>query len=136
MRSHRGTRQSSRPQSANNPFRHYEHVRRPWYLRRNAPQNTSNNNENSDVDLDIRDLVSRGDRTARGSNTSEYLQKMIVRLAYLVRQQRALARNNNINRRLDGSRQPETTRDNDDRQMEEIREATRLRARYEEYVCL
>jgi len=67
----------------------------------------------------------------RGSNTSEYLQKMILRLEWLVQQQRALARNSNINRGgLNGdSRQSETNRENDNREMEEIREATRLRAR-------
>lgn len=122
LRSHRG-RQGPWSQSANNPFlRHYE-LRRPWYLRRSAFQNSSssNNNDNLDVDIDIRDRT-------RGSNTSEYLQKMILRLELLVRQQRALARNSN--RRLNGNnRQSETNRENDNREMEEIREATRLRAR-------
>ncbi|XP_011872893.1 PREDICTED: uncharacterized protein LOC105564813 isoform X2 [Vollenhovia emeryi] len=116
--SHRG-RQSPRSQSANSPF---QHVRRPWYLRRNATQNRgSSNNDNVDADTDTRDRT-------RGSNTSEYLQKMIVRLKLLVQQQRALARNSN--RRLSGNnRQSETNRENDNREMEEIREATRLRAR-------
>lgn len=122
MRSSHRRRQSLRSQSANNPFRHCEHVRRPWNLRRNAPQNNNgSNNDGLDVDIDIRDRT-------RGSNTSEYLQKMILRLELLVRQQRALARN--TNRRLNGNnRQSETSRDNDNREMEEIREATRLRAR-------
>ncbi|XP_071642192.1 uncharacterized protein [Temnothorax longispinosus] len=121
LKSLRG-RQSSRSQAPNNPFRHCEHVRRPWHLRRNASQNNdSSNNDNLDVDIDIRDRT-------RGSNTSEYLQKMILRLELLVRQQRALARNSN--RRLNGNnRQSETNRENDNREMEEIREATRLRAR-------
>jgi len=120
LRSHR-RRQSLRSQS-NNPFRHCEHVRRPWHLRRNTSQNSSSsNNDNLDVDIDIRDRT-------RGTNTSEYLQKMILRLELLVRQQRALARNSN--RRLNSNnRQSETSRDNDNREMEEIREATRLRAR-------
>lgn len=66
----------------------------------------------------------------RSSNTSEYLQKMILRLEWLVQQQRALARNSNVNRGLNGdNRQSETNRENDNREMEEIREATRLRAR-------
>jgi len=120
LRSHR-RRQSLRSQSANNPFRHCEHVRRPWHLRRNTSQNSGgSNNDNLDVDIDIRDRT-------RGTNTSEYLQKMILRLELLVRQQRALARNSN--RRLNNNRQSETSRDNDNREMEEIREATRLRAR-------
>ncbi|XP_072765111.1 uncharacterized protein [Anoplolepis gracilipes] len=120
LRSHRGTRQNLRTQT-NNPFRHCEHVRRPWNLRRNASQSSSSNN-NDCLDADI-------DRT-RSSNTSEYLQKMILRLETLVRQQRALARNSNNNRGSDGdNRRSETNRDNDNREMEEIREATRLRAR-------
>ncbi|KAG5334499.1 AMRA1 protein, partial [Acromyrmex charruanus] len=123
LRSHRFM-QRLRSLSANNPFRHCEHIRRPWYLRRNGSQNNGNSNSSNDgldVDIDIRDRT-------RGSNTSEYLQKMILRLELLVRQQRALARNSN--RRLNGNnRQSETSRDNDNREMEEIREATRLRAR-------
>ncbi|XP_012529388.1 putative uncharacterized protein DDB_G0282133 isoform X2 [Monomorium pharaonis] len=112
-------RQSLRSQSTNNPFRSCEHIRRPWHLRRNTSQNSgSTSTDNLDVGID---------RT-RGSNTSEYLQKMILRLELLVRQQRALARNSN--RRLNNNnRQSETSRDNDNREMEEIREATRLRAR-------
>lgn len=117
-------RQNLRSQSANNPFRHCEHVRRPWHLRiPDASQNSGNNNNDNldaDIDIDIRDRT-------RGSNTSEYLQKMILRLELLVRQQRALARNSN--RRLNDNRQSETNRENDNREMEEIREATRLRAR-------
>lgn len=106
----------------NNPFRPFEHVRRPWHLCRNASQSSgSSNNDNLDADIDIRDRM-------QSSNTSEYLQKMILRLELLVRQQRALARNSN--RRLNGNnRQSETSRDNDNREMEEIREATRFRAR-------
>lgn len=66
----------------------------------------------------------------QSSNTSEYLQKMILRLETLVRQQRALAWNSNTNRGSDGdNRRSESSRDNDNREMEEIREATRLRAR-------
>ncbi|KAM0734884.1 Activating molecule in BECN1-regulated autophagy protein 1 [Formica fusca] len=115
-------RQNLRTQS-NNPFRHckMKNLRRPWILRRNTFQcNSSNNNDCLDVDID---------RT-RSSNTSEYLQKMILRLETLVRQQRALARNSNTNRGSDGdNRRSEASRDNDNREMEEIREATRLRAR-------
>lgn len=123
LRLHRD-RQNLRSQSANNQFRHCEHVRRPWHLRiPDESQNSgSSNNDNLDADIDI-DIQ---DRT-RGSNTSEYLQKMILRLELLVRQQRALARNSN--RRLNDNRQSETNRENDNREMEEIREATRLRAR-------
>lgn len=110
------------PLSANNPFRHYDHVRR-WHLRRNASPNSSgSNNDGLDTDVDARDRL-------RGTNTSEYLQKMILRLETLVRQQKALARNSIMNRRLDGNRQSEANRENDNREMEEIREATRLRAR-------
>lgn len=109
---------------SNNPFRHCDHVRRPWNLRRNTSQSSSsNNNDCLDADIDIRDRT-------RSSNTSEYLQKMILRLETLVRQQRALARNSNTNRGSDGdNRRSEANRDNDNREMEEIREATRLRAR-------
>lgn len=111
-------RQNLRTQS-NNLFRHCKHVRRPWNLRRNTFQpNNSNNNDCLDVDVD---------RT-RSSNTSEYLQKMILRLETLVRQQRALARNSNRGSGGD-NRRSEASRDNDNREMEEIREATRLRAR-------
>jgi len=121
---HRGARQNSRPQSANNPFRHCEHVKRSWpVLRRNACANTSSsNNDNLDTDADGRDRL-------RGSNTSEYLQKMILRLESLVRQQKALARNSNMNTRLNGNSQQSEARENDNREMEEIRDATRLRAR-------
>ncbi|KYN00117.1 Activating molecule in BECN1-regulated autophagy protein 1 [Cyphomyrmex costatus] len=122
LRSHRFM-QRLRSLSTNNSFRQCEHIRRPWYLRRNT-QNNGNGNSNNDgldVDIDIRDRM-------LGSNTSKRLQKMILRLEMLVRQQRALARNSG--RRLNGNnRQSETNRDNDNREMEEIREATRLRAR-------
>ncbi|RLU21811.1 hypothetical protein DMN91_006187 [Ooceraea biroi] len=86
----------------------------------NTNIDASNNDGN---DIDARERL-------RGSNTSEYLQKMILRLESLVRQQKALARNSNMNRRLNSNnRQSEANRENDNREMEEIREATRLRAR-------
>ncbi|XP_011267694.1 probable serine/threonine-protein kinase DDB_G0282963 isoform X3 [Camponotus floridanus] len=116
---HRRRRPNLRVQS-NNPFRHCKHVRRPWNLRRNTSQNNNNNNDGLDADID----------RMQSSNTSEYLQKMILRLETLVRQQRDLACNSNTNRGSDGdNRQSESGRDNDNREMEEIREATRLRAR-------
>jgi len=116
---HRRRRPNLRVQS-NNPFRHCKHVRRPWNLRRNTSQNNNNNNDGLDADID----------RMQSSNTSEYLQKMILRLETLVRQQRDLACNSNTNRGSDGdNRRSESSRDNDNREMEEIREATRLRAR-------
>ncbi|XP_043465249.1 probable WRKY transcription factor protein 1 isoform X3 [Leptopilina heterotoma] len=128
-----------------NPFRHYEH-RRPWPFRRNdsrmtngtsannssnsnnANNSTSNNNNNSSNN----NSSSNNNNTERNrvQNTSESLQAMIVRLESLVRQQRALARNSEINRGSDSDSQSETTRETTENQeMEEIGEFARLRAR-------
>lgn len=106
----RNTKQISRPPATNDLFRHYENVRRPWHLRRNAPSSSSSNSE----------------RDRR--QTTLHLQKMILRLESLIRQQRALARSSNINRGSDSDSQPEN-RDHVNQEMEQIRETTRLRAR-------
>ena len=98
-----------------NPFRHYENSRRPWHLRRNDPRSTNGSTSNSEK--------------TRVQNTSESLQAMIVRLESLVRQQRVLARNSEMNRGSDSDSQSETTNNTENQEMEQIREVTRLRAR-------
>lgn len=98
-----------------NPFRHYENSRRPWHLRRNDPRSANGSTSNSE-------------RT-RVQNTSESLQAMIVRLESLVRQQKVLARNSEMNRGSDSDSQSETTNNTENQEMEQIREVTRLRAR-------
>lgn len=62
-------------------------------------------------------------------STSEFLQVMILRLEFLVRQQRALAQNNNIGRGFNSDGQMDNVADNENQEIEQIREATRLRAR-------
>lgn len=71
---------------------------------------------------------SSNDRDRRQTTTSDSLQRMIVRLRSLVQQQRALAQSSSINRGLDSDSQFEN-RDNENQEMEQIRETTRLRAR-------
>lgn len=107
----RSMKRGSRAQASNNPFRHYENTRRPWQLRRNTGSRSIDRN--------------------REQTTTESLQAMIVRLESLVQQQRALARNSNaLNRGSDSDSQPENPRENNDNQeMEQTREVTRLRAR-------
>ncbi|KAG7209033.1 hypothetical protein KM043_015197 [Ampulex compressa] len=107
-------KQGPRAQTINNPFRHCENVRRPWYLRSSA----------------LGGFNSGGERN-RMQTTSESLQAMIFRLQLLVREQRALAENSNISRGSDGDRRTGSTNDNNEsQQIGQIREATRLRARH------
>lgn len=116
----RNARQSARsPQSGGNPFRHCESARRPWHLRRNAPGGTGGGTTSGG---------GNNDRDRRQSSTSESLQKMILRLGSLVQQQRALAQSSNVSRGSDSDSQLEN-RDNENQEMEQIRETTRLRAR-------
>ena len=107
-----------------NPFRHYENYRRSMHLRKNDSRPTNGNTNNNS-------------ERSRGQNTSESLQAMIIRLESLVRQQRALARNSEMNRGSDSDSQSETTRDSPENQeMERIREVTRLRARQVLYLMV
>lgn len=108
----RNMKPNSRSQSTNS-FRHCENIRKSWRSRRNAAHYSSDDNDDRDRIL----------------NMSESLQKMILRLESLVQQQRALAQNNNINRGSDSDSQPEINRDNENREMEQVRETTRSRAR-------
>ncbi|XP_012280733.1 uncharacterized protein LOC105699895 [Orussus abietinus] len=106
----RNMKGSSRVQSLNNPFRHYENVRRPWHLRRNS-------------------VSESGSERDRVQTTTESLQAMIVRLQSLVDEQRDLARNNNVGRGSDSDSQTEINGDNNDNQMDHIREVRRVQAR-------
>lgn len=113
------------PRTHFNPFRHYEHTRRPWPIRRNDSRGDSR----GDSRMTNGNSMNNSERN-RVQNTSESLRAMILRLESLVRQQRALARNSEINRGSDSDSQSETTRDNTENQeMEQIREVTRLQAR-------
>ncbi|KAK2579509.1 hypothetical protein KPH14_010815 [Odynerus spinipes] len=110
-------KKGSRSQTSNDTSRYCENVRRPWHLRRNLSNSSdSTSNENNDERNQVQ-------------STSEFLQVMILRLEFLVRQQRALAQNNNISRGVDSDSQLENITDSENQEIEQIREATRLRAR-------
>ncbi|XP_014607709.1 PREDICTED: probable serine/threonine-protein kinase DDB_G0282963 [Polistes canadensis] len=110
------TKRGSRSHSSNESSSR-ENVRRPWHSRRNPPNICdSTSNENSSERNQVQ-------------STSEFLQVMILRLEFLVRQQRFLAQNNNISRSFDSNNQMDNIFNSENEEIEQIREATRLQAR-------